>query len=119
MPTQDVHFSDSSDDCLTVNTLQATRNLRDTPICSDSAERRVPAEAIPTDRQSPDRPLSHSHSLNNSSSDGSNCSLNHIDAPVQHHHAFDSEQGPRLAVQSSGAMPAGDQGILGVSQALF
>ena len=60
LPTQDDRFSDSSDDSSTNDTLFHARTLRDTPTHMNSGERRLPAEAIPTDRQSPLRPLSRS-----------------------------------------------------------
>ena len=62
LPTQDVRFSDSSDDSSTDDASLHARTLRDTPTLLNSGEQRLPAEAIPTDRQSPLRRLSRSQS---------------------------------------------------------
>ena len=62
LPTQDVRFSDSSDDSSTNEALFHARTLRDTPTQMNSGEQRLPAEAIPTERQSPLRPLPRSQS---------------------------------------------------------
>ena len=50
---QDARFSDSSDDFFTNDASFHTRTLRDTATHMNSGEQRLPAEAIPTDRQSP------------------------------------------------------------------
>ena len=117
--TQEARFSDSSDDSLIIDPLRTHRTLRDTTICSPSAKRRLSAEATPTHRQLPQLLLSHWSSLNNSSSDGSNSFLNHSDALIQHHHAFESEPGPLLTPHFSETMPTVDQGTLRVSPARF
>ena len=57
-PTQDVRSSDSSDNSSTNDTSFHARTLGETPIHINSGEQRIPAEALPTDRQSPPRPLS-------------------------------------------------------------
>ena len=62
LPTQDVRFSDSSDESLNNDVLFHARRLRDTPSHTNSGEQRLAAEAIPTDQQSPLRPLSRSKS---------------------------------------------------------
>ena len=82
-----------------------------------SGEKRLPAEAIPTDRQSPLRPLSRSQSSHAISGAGSHTSLN--DSPRNISNAFEFEQGPLLAPQSTEAMPTVDQGTLRVSQTRF
>ena len=71
LPTQVVRFSDSSDDSLNNDALFHARRLRDTPTHTNSGEQRLPAEAIPTDRQSPLRPLSRSPSSHAISGTGS------------------------------------------------
>ena len=64
----------------------------------NSGGRRLPAEAIPTDRQSPLRPLSGSESSRAISGAGSNNSLN--DSPRSISNAFEFErQGPPPAPQ--------------------
>ena len=83
----------------------------------NSGEQRLPAEAIPTDRQSPLRPLSRSQNSHAISSAGSHTSLN--DSPRNISNAFEFEQGPILAPQSTEAMPTVDQGTLRVSQPRF
>ena len=50
--TQIVRFPDNFDDYLNNDTLLLTRSLRETPTCIHSAKPRLPAEAIPTYRQS-------------------------------------------------------------------
>ena len=81
----------------------------------NSGGQRLPAEAIPTDRQSPLRPLSRSQSSRAISGPGSNNSFN--DSPRSFSDAFEFErQGPLLAPQSTEAMPTVDQGILRVSR---
>ena len=118
LPTQDVRFSDSSDDSSTNDAPLHARTLRDTPTQVNSGEQRLPAEAIPTDRQSPLRPLSRSQSSRAISGTGSNNSLN--DSPRSTSYAFEFEwQGPVLAPQSTEAMPTVDQGTLRVSQTHF
>ena len=113
-PTQDVQFSDSSDDSSTNGAFFHARTLRDTATNINSGEHRLPTEAIPTDRQSPLRPLSHSQSFHAISGAGSNNSLN--DSPGNHSNAFEFErQGPLLARQSTEAMRTVDQGTLRVS----
>ena len=76
LPTQDVRFSDNSEDSFTNGALLPARTLRDTPTHMNLGEQRLPAEAIPTDRQSPLRPLSRSQSSRAMSGTGSNNSLN-------------------------------------------
>ena len=116
-PTQDVRFSDSSDDSSTNDASLHARTLRDTPTLMNSGEKRLPAEAIPTDRQSPLRPLSRSQSSHAISGAGSHTSLN--DSPRNISNAFEFEQGPLLAPQSTEPMPTVDQGTLRVSQTRF
>ena len=92
--------------------------LRDTPTHMNSGEQSLPAEAIPTDRQSPLRPLSRSQSSRAISGAGSNKSLN--DSPGKISNAFEFDrQGPHLAPQSTEAMPTVDQGTLRVSPTHF
>ena len=118
LPTQDVRFSDSSDDSFTNDALFHGRTLRDTPTHMNSGKQRLPAEAIPTDRQSPLRPLSRSQSSLKFSGAGSNKSLN--DSPSNVPKAFEFErQGQLLAPQSTEAMPTVDQGTLRVSPTHF
>ena len=100
IPTQDVRFSDSSDDFSTNDASFHARTLRDTPTHMNSGAQRLPAEAIPTDRHSPSRPLSRSQSSYAISGAGSNNSLQ--DSPRTMSNAFESEQGPLLAPQSRG-----------------
>ena len=84
----------------------------------NSGEHRLPAEAIPTDRQSALRPLSRSQSSHAISGAGSNNSLN--DFPRKICNAFEFErQGPLLAPQSTEATPTVDQGTLRVSPTHF
>ena len=117
LPTQDVRFSDSSDDSTDDASLHA-RTLRDTPTLMNSGEQRLPAEATPTDRQSPLRPLPRSQSSRAISGAGSNNSLN--DFPRKICNAFEFErQGPLLAPQSTEAMPTVDKGTLRVSPTHF
>ena len=94
LPTQDVRISDSSDDSFTNDVLFHGRTLRDTPTHMNSGELRLPAEAIPIDRQSPLRPLSRSQSSHAISGAGSHNSLN--DSPRNISNAFEFEQGPLL-----------------------
>ena len=118
LPAQDARFSDSSDDSFTNDALFHGRTLRDTPTHMNSGEQRLPAEAIPTDRQSPLRPPSRSQSSRAISGAGSNNSLN--DSPRKLCNAFEFErQGPLLAPQSTEAMPTVDQGTLRVSPTHF
>ena len=92
--------------------------LRDTPTHMNSGEQRLPAEAIPTDLQSPLRPLSRSQISHAISGAGSHNSLN--DSPRNISNAFEFErQGPFQAPQSTEAMPTVDQGTLRVSQTRF
>ena len=114
LPTQDVRFSDSSDDS---STNGASLHARDTPSHMNSGEQRLPAEAIPTDRQSPLLPLSRSQSSHAISGTGLNTSLN--DSPRNFSNAFGFEQGPLLAPQSTEAMPTVDQGTIKVSPTHF
>ena len=81
-----------------------------------SGEERLPAEAIPTDRQSL-RPLSRSHSSHAISGAGSHKSLN--DSARNISNAFEFEQGPLLLPQFTEAMPTVDQGTLRVSPTRF
>ena len=118
LTTQDVRFSDNSDDSLTNDASLHSRTLRDTPTHMNSGEQRPPAEAMPTDRQSPLRPLSPPQSSHEISGAGSNKSLN--DSPSNVFKAFEFDrQGPLLAPQSTEAMPTNDQGTLRVSQTHF
>ena len=110
LPTQDVRFSDSSDDSFTNDALFHARTLRDTPTHMNSGEHRLPAEALPTDRQSALRPLSRSQSSDANNGAGSNESLN--DSPRNISNAFEFEQGPLQAPQFTEAMPTVDQGTL-------
>ena len=91
--------------------------LRDTPTHMNSGEQRLPAQAMLTDRQSPLLPLSLSQSSHAISGAGSHNSLN--DSPRNFSNAFEFEQGPLLAPQSTEAMPTVDQGTLRVSQTSF
>ena len=117
LPTQDVRLSDSSDDFSTNDAPLHARTLRDTPTHMNSGEQRLPAEAIPTDRQSPLRPLSRSQSSRAISGAVFNTSLN--DFPRNKANAFEFEQGPLLAPQPTEVMPTVDQGTLRVSPTLF
>ena len=118
LPTQDVRFSDNSDDFSSTDASLHARTLRDTPTHMNSGEQRLPAEAKPTDRRSPLRPLSRSQSSRAISGAGSNNSLN--DSPRKNSHAFEFErQGPLLAPQSTEVMPTVDQGTLRVSPTHF
>ena len=84
----------------------------------NSGVQRLPAEAIPTDRQPPLHSLSHSQSSGAISGAGSNNSLN--DSPRRISNAFEFErQGPLLAPQCTEAMPTVDQGTLRVSPTHF
>ena len=112
LPTQDVRHSDSFDDSFTNDALLHPRTLPDTPTHRSSGEQRLPAEAIPTDRQSPLRPLSRSESSHAISGTASNNSLR--DSPTNIYHSFEFEQGPLLEPQSSEFMPPVDQGNLRV-----
>ena len=118
LPTQDVRFSDISDDSPANDASLHARTLRDTPTYMNSGEQRLPAEAIPTDRQSPLRPLSRSQSSHAIIGAGSDNFLN--DSPRNISNAFEFQrQGPHLAPQSTEAMPTVDQGTLRVSQTRF
>ena len=112
VPTQDVRFSDSSDDSSTNHGFLHARMLRDTPTYMNSGEQRLPAEAIPTDQQSPLCPFSRSQSFQAISGAWSNNSLN--DSPRNSSNAIEFEQGPLLEPQSSEFMPPVDQGNLRV-----
>ena len=112
LTNQDFRLFDSSDDFFTHVALLHTRTLRDTPTYMNSGEQRLPAEAIPTDRQSPLRPLSRSQSSYAISSAGSNKSLS--DSPRNISNVFEFEQEPLLQPQSSESMPPVDQGNLRV-----
>ena len=118
LPTQDVRFSGSSDDSSTNDASLHAQTLRDTPTHMNSGDQRLPAEAIPTDRQSPLRPLSRSQSSHAISGAGSNNSLH--DSPRKISNAFEfKRQGPLLAPQPTEAMPTVDQGTLRVSPTHF
>ena len=117
LPTQDVTFSDSSDDFLTNDALLHARTLRDTSTHMNSGEQRLSAEAIPTDRQSPLRPLSRSQNSHAISGASSHNFLNDSSRNIPHE--FEFEQGPLLAPKSTEAMPIVDQGTLKVSQTRF
>ena len=117
LPTQDVRFSDSSDDSPTNDAPLHARTLQDTPTHMNSGEQRLPAEAKPTDRQRPLRPLSRSQSSHAISGAVFNTSLN--ESPRNNANAFEFEQGPLLAPQSTEAMPTVDQGTLRVSPTHF
>ena len=78
----------------------------------NSGEQRLPAEAIPTDRQSPLRPLSRSQSSHAISDAASNNFLN--ESPRNISNTFEFEQGPFLEPQSLESMPPVDQGNLKV-----
>ena len=118
LPSEDAHFSDSSDDFFTNDALFHARTLRYTPTHMYSGEQRLPAEAIPTDRHSPLRPLSRSQSSHAIIGAGSDNSLN--DSPRNILNAFEFQrQGPLLAAQSTKAMPTVDQGTLRVYQNRF
>ena len=115
LPTKDVRFSDSSDDSPTNDTSFHARTFRDTPTQMNSREQRLPAEAIPTDWQSPLCPPSRSQSSHDIS--GAHKSL--TDSPRNISNASEFEQGPLLALQSTDAMPTVDQDTLRVSQTRF
>ena len=101
-----------------LTSLLHARKLRDTPTYMNSGEQRLPTEAIPTDRQSPLRPLSRSQSSHAISGACSSNSLN--DSPRNISNAFEFErQEPLLAPQSTEAMPTVDQGSLRVWQTRF
>ena len=111
LPTQDVRFSDSSADSSTNDDSLHARTLRDTPTHMNSGEQRLPAEAIPTGRQSPLRTLSRSQSSRAISGAVSSNSSN--DSPRNISYEFEFErQGPLLAPQSTEAMPTVHQGTL-------
>ena len=117
LPTQDVRLSDTSADSTNDASLHI-RTLRDTPTQMNSGEQNLPAEAIPSDRQSPLRPPSRSQSSRAISGAGFKNSLN--DSPRNISSTFEFEpQGPLLAPQSTEAMPTVDQGTLRVSQTRF
>ena len=118
VPPQDAQFCDGSDDSLSNDALFHDRTLQDTPSHINSGEQRLPAEAKPTDRQSPLRPLSRSQSSHAISGAGSNNSLS--DSPRNICNSFEFErQGPLLAPPSTEAMPIVDQGTLRVSPTHF
>ena len=117
LPTQDVRFSGSSGDLSTKDALIHARTLRDTPTDMNSGVQRLPAEAIPTDRQSPLRTLSRSQSSHAISGAGSTNCLN--DSPKNISNAFEFEQVPPLAPQFTEATPTVDQGTLRVSPTHF
>ena len=83
----------------------------------NSGAQGLPAEVIPTDRQSPLRPLSRSQSSHAISGAGPNTSL--TDSARNISNAFEIEQGPLLAPQSTEAMPTVVQGTLRVSQTRY
>ena len=114
---QDAQFSDSSDDSSTNDASFHARTLRDTPTHMNSGEQRLPAEAIPTDRQSPLRPLSRSQCCHAISGAGSNNSLS--DSPKNISNAFEFEQGHLLPPQYTETMPTFEQGTLRVSPNSF
>ena len=115
---KDVRFSDSSDDSSTNDASLHARTLRDTPTHMNSGEQRLPAEAKPTDRQPPLRPLSRSHSSHAISGAGPLKSLNASPKTISNAFEFES-QGPLLAPQSTEAMHTVDQGTLRVSRTRF
>ena len=78
----------------------------------NSSEQRLPAEAIPTDRQYPLRPFSRSQSSHAISGADSHNSLN--DSPRNISNPSEIEQRPLLEPQSSEFMPPIDQGNLRV-----
>ena len=117
LPTQDVRCSGSSDEMSANDAPLHARTLRDTPTHMNSGEQRLPAQAIPTDRQSPLRPLSRSQCSHANSRAISNNSLNDSSRNISN--AFEFEQGPLLAPQSSETMPTVDQGTLRVSPTCF
>ena len=78
----------------------------------NSAAQRLPAEAIPTDRLSPLRPISLGQSSHANSSVGSNSVL--IDSTRNKYNKFEFEQGTLLEPQSLVFMPPVDQGNLTV-----
>ena len=118
LPTKDVRFSDSSDDSSTNDASLHARTLRDTPTHMNSGEQRLPVEAIPTDWQSPLRPLSRSHSSHAICGAGSHNSLNASPRTISNAFEYES-QGPLLAPQSTEAMPTVDRGTLRLSQTRF
>ena len=117
LPFQDVRFSDSSDDSSINGAPLHARKLRDTPTHMNSDEQRLAAEAIPTDRQPPLRPLSRSESSHAISGAVNSTSLK--ESPRHNANAFEIELGPLLAPQSTEAMPTVDQGTLRVSPTHF
>ena len=108
--THDVRFSDSSDGSSTNDALLHARTLRDTPTYMNSGGQRLPAEAIPTDRQYPLHPLSRSQSSPAISGAGSNNSLKY--SPRNISDSFELDQGPLLEPESSESMPPVDQSNL-------
>ena len=118
LPTQDIRFSDSSDNSSTIDAPLHARTLRDTPTYMISGEQKLPAEAVPTDRQSPLRSLSRLQSSHGISGAGSINFLNNSQRNISN--AFEFErQGPQLAPQFAEAMPTDDHGTLRVSQTRF
>ena len=117
LPTQDVRFSDRTEDLSTSDVFFHARTLRDTPTHMNSCAQKLAAEAIPTDRQSPLRPLSRSQKFHAISGDGPNTSLNYYHRNLSN--AFEFEQGPLQAPQPTEAMPTNDHGTLRVSQTRF
>ena len=115
--TQDVHFSDSSNDSPTNGASLHARTLRDTPTYMNSSEQKLPVEAIPIDRQSPLRPVSRSQCSHAISGAGSNSFLN--ESPRNLSNTFEFEQGPHLAPKSTEAMRTVDQGTLRISRTRF
>ena len=109
LPPQNVRFSDNSDESLVYHALLHARTLQDTPTHMKSGEQRLTAEAKPTDWQ-PWRPLSRLQSSQAISSSALNSFLN--DFPRNTSNAFEFQQGPLLASQSSESMPLVDQGNL-------
>ena len=118
LPPQDNHFSNSSNDSFTNDGAFHARTLRDTPTHITLGEQRLPAEAIPSDRQSPLNPPSSSQSSRAIIGAGSNNSL--TESPRNIFNAFEFERrGPRLASASTEAMPTVDQVTLRVSRTHF
>ena len=116
--TQDVRFSDSSDDSSTNDASLHARKLLDTPTHMNSGEERLPAEAIPADRQSPLRPLSRSQSSHAIRGAGFT-TLSMTPRETFLMHLSSSNTGPFLAPQFTEAMPTVDQGTLRVSPTHF
>ena len=114
LPTQDIQFSDDSDDSSANDALVHARTLRRTPTYVNSGEQSLPAETIPTDQHTPLRPLSRSQSSHAISGACSKYSLN--DSLINFSNAFEFEQGPLLEPQFLASMHRVDQGNPKVSQ---